>query len=76
MADNNFDPNITDASLAALDTTIAGGVQRVKSSDGREVYFSTTKDSLAARTLVSEQLDAQKGIRRRRQIRIYTGTGY
>ena len=64
----------TPASLAAIDAAIAGGTSSVKFAD-REVTYSSMAELILARDLILNYLGLA-GVPARRQIRIFTGSGW
>lgn len=67
-------PEFTHANLLALDQAIASGVNRVKFAD-REMQYNSIKDMLVARDLILDYL-GQAAAPARRQIRVFTGSGW
>ena len=70
-------PEFTYADLLALDAAIKSGANRVRFAD-REMQYNSLSDMLKARSLMLQYLGTGNinGTSGRRQIRMYTGTGW
>jgi len=67
-------PEFTYASLAAINAAIAGGTSSVKFAD-REITYSSMAELILARDLILNYLGLT-GVPARRQIRVFTGSGW
>ena len=47
------------SAFTAIETAIATGTLRVRFADGREVFYQNTRDLLAARDAINQDLTAQ-----------------
>jgi hypothetical protein len=52
---------LTSADLTAIESAIAGGVLRVRFSDGREVQYQSVDDLLKAREFIKNSLTQSGG---------------
>lgn len=68
-------PEFTQSDLLKLDAAIASGVNRVRFDTGREMQYNSVKDMFLARDLILDYL-GQNAAPQRRQIRMFSGTGW
>ncbi len=68
-------PEFTVTDLITIDHAIASGTLEVRFQD-RTVIYRSMDDLLKARTVILGYLQALSGQPARRQIRIYTGSGF